>query len=129
MGHEGTLFLGNGGRVTCGLLDCPRPEAAGEMLRERLPIIGTIEHTVNEQERKYGPFEPTVAGVRLAVAVLEDETLEVLDAWRKERRLLQLPPLSRGQLNEEAWKKVRTETIQVAAVALRLVRAIDEEEK
>lgn len=124
MGHEGTLFLGNGGRVTCGLLDCPRPEAADETLRERLPLFSTVEYTIKEQEKKYGPFEPTVAGVRLAAAVLEDETTEVRDAWREERRF----PIGPGSGRFE-WKKVRAEAIQVAAVALRLVRTIDEEEK
>lgn len=61
------------------------------------------------QDAYYGRFTATVAGARLAVAVLEDETAEVRDSWRAERR-------------EQGWPSTRAELIQAAAVAVRAWR-------
>jgi len=34
-GSSGTLFLGDGGYITCSLVECPTPEAAHEAIEER----------------------------------------------------------------------------------------------
>ena len=77
-----------------------------------MSVYAEASSVVHDQEQKYGPFTPDVAGVRLALAVLQDEVTEALGAWRDERR-------------DPHWIDTRCEVMQVAAVALRLVEAID----
>lgn len=65
---------------------------------------------VERQDRKHGPYEGTELGrSRLALATMEDELAEALEAWRAERG-------ARG------WTRTRTEVLQVAAVAMRTLR-------
>lgn len=62
------------------------------------------------QDAKYGPFEGTrLARSRLALACLDDELREAVEAWRDERRA-------------PVWDEARTEVLQVAAVAIRAIR-------
>jgi hypothetical protein len=92
------------------------PEPRGNELQEG----GTDDELAAEvarQDAKHGAkfnAESAMGRVRLGVACLEDEVSEVLGAWRKERRS--------GQ-----WAETREEVLQVAALAIRLVRQIDVE--
>ena len=63
------------------------------------------------QDEKYAPFGSDVATVRLAIACMEDEVREVRQAWQEWHQ-------------RPDWFNVRTEAVQLAAVALRLVRDI-----
>jgi len=46
-GHP-TLFLGEGGYVTCSLLGCPDPEAATRLLEgSMIPTVGRVVHYVS----------------------------------------------------------------------------------
>jgi len=63
------------------------------------------------QDEKYAPFASDVATVRLAIACMEDEVREVRQAWQEWHQ-------------RPDWLNVRTEAVQLAAVALRLVRDI-----
>ena len=76
-----------------------------------LDLLDRILAECARQDSNYPPFEPTHPGVRLGVAVLEDEVREARDAWRDDRRV-------------PGWPLVEGEVVQVAAVALRLLLAI-----
>lgn len=69
---------------------------------------------MERQDAKHGPFEgASMLGMtRLAVACLEDEVDEVRSAWREECKA-------------PDWAHTREEALQVAAVALRFVQALD----
>lgn len=77
------------------------------------PIFDALTGRVVRQEEKYGPFPNDVAGVRLALAVLQDEMDEALLAWRDERRA-------------DNWNQTIGEVRDVAGVALRLLVALEE---
>lgn len=72
-----------------------------------------IEVAVGYQDGKYGSFASDVAGVRLAVACLEDEVAEVKDAWRSERK---------PKRGTRAWAATTSEVMDVVAVGVRLLR-------
>ena len=72
------------------------------------PLWPLIARTMGYQERKYGPFADDVAGMRLGLAVLQDELDEALQTWRDERR-------------RESWPETRVELMQLVAVACRLL--------
>ena len=72
---------------------------------------------IAKQVERYGGFEPTLPGLRLAVACLEDEVAEVRDAWRAERR------------GPGGWSQTYDELLDVAAVAIRALAAIDEAQR
>lgn len=57
-------------------------------------------------------FPPTYDGVRLGLAMMQDELNEALDAWRCERRGC-------------GWEHTRAELVQVAAIAVRVMREMD----
>lgn len=57
-------------------------------------------------------FPATRDGLRLGLAALEDELEEARDEWRANRRT-------------EGWGGLRMELMQIAAVALRMVRSLD----
>lgn len=72
-------------------------------------ILDLLAREIQRQDKKHGRFEGTELGKsRLAIACLEDEVKEALDAWRD------------GRTNN--WYQTRTEVLQVAAVALRALR-------
>jgi len=74
------------------------------------PVYVRLMAEVARQDEKHGRFEGTVLGrSRLALACLEDETREAVEAWRGERK---------GVL----WEHTREEVLQVAAVAIRALR-------
>lgn len=80
------------------------------------PIIGgrylleLLAEEIASQDAKHGPFAGSPLGrSRLALACLEDETAEALEAWRRER----FAP---------SWELTRGELLQVAAVSLRAIR-------
>lgn len=78
-----------------------------------------LDDEVRRQDAKHGTeFNAGTAlgRVRLGVACLEDEVEETRNAWREDRKTWDFP-------------HVREEALQVAAVALRLVRQIDRERK
>lgn len=98
--------------------DLPDPEEALASLEEEHRALTEADHErdrlegiIDGQHVKYGPFGTDVAGIRLGVAVLEDEVREALGAWREERAA-------------DGWPMVYEEIMQVAAVALRLSREI-----
>lgn len=72
-------------------------------------VAREVAREVARQDANYGPFSDDAASVRLAIACLEDEVREVLDAWDKWKR-------------RPDWVLVRSEAIQVAALASRLAR-------
>lgn len=73
-------------------------------------LFDQLLEEIARQDAKHGPFTGSPLGApRLAIACLEDEVREVLDAWRKERKVSGMP-------------QTREELMQVAAVALRAVR-------
>lgn len=53
MGCGQTLFLGEGGHVTCSWAQCPRPEAVDELLADR-----EIEHVVELGHTGFGVQHP-----------------------------------------------------------------------
>jgi len=74
------------------------------------PLIFALTVEVERQDAKHGPYEGTILGrSRLALATLEDEVAETLQAWRNERKALN-------------WDETRSEVLQVAAVAIRTLR-------
>ncbi len=74
------------------------------------PLIYALLSEITRQDDKHGPFEGTILGrSRLAIACLEDEVLEVREAWQDERGAL-------------GWEATRAEVLQVAAVAIRTLR-------
>jgi len=78
-------------------------------------LLTELDREVIRQDAKHGPTfnaASELGRVRLGVACLEDEVEETRDAWREDRRT--------GD-----WSHTREEALQVAAVALRLVRQID----
>lgn len=74
-------------------------------------LLDELAHEVFQQDMKHGPFEGAteLGRSRLALACIEDEVREALDAWRSERKQI-------------GWEDTRTEVMQVAAVAIRAVR-------
>lgn len=93
-----------------GSLPVPQPNKAVDVIAEELSA------EVSRQDALYGPFggQMPVGRLRLGVAVLQDECDEVLEAWAADRKT--------GD-----WSHTREESLQVAAVAMRLVRQIDAE--
>ena len=74
------------------------------------PLVFSLIQEVDRQDEKHGPYEGTTLGrSRLALATLEDEVAEALEAWRSERKALN-------------WDDTRAEVLQVAAVAIRTLR-------
>jgi hypothetical protein len=76
-------------------------------------VVALLVGEVARQDARYGPFPPTVAGLRLAVACRQDETGETLQA--------------RWAGRQAGWEALRSEALQAAAVAIRLVRSLDQE--
>lgn len=82
------------------------------MWKERLSaeqVERVVQAEVERQDSTYGPFDPSVGSMRLAVASLEDETKECFEAWQEWKR-------------RPDWFSLRSEAIQLAAVAFRLIR-------
>jgi hypothetical protein len=92
--------------------DCPALPIERDWIsvnRAKLGLVDELLREMERQDRNYGCFSGDVPGVRLAVAALEDEIAEVRAAWRRERKVPE-------------WDDTITEALQLAAVALRLVR-------
>lgn len=87
----------------------PTAELVEKIGPELLPIFAMLAVVVRHQDKRYGPMVGDLPGVRLGIAVLEDEVAEALQAWRDERR-------------DEGWPATGVEVFQVAAVAVRLFR-------
>lgn len=83
MGCGETLFLGDGGHVTCSLLGCPRPSAVDEILCER-----EGEHVVEILPRTFNVLHPLRE--RIDGALLDCE----LGAWLKSQHG---PPVKPGR--------------------------------
>lgn len=74
------------------------------------PLVYALLVEIERQDEKHGPYQGTILGrSRLALATLEDEVSEALEAWRSERKALN-------------WDATREEVVQVAAVAIRTLR-------
>ncbi len=77
------------------------------------PLIYRLIEEIERQDEKHGRYGVqggTMVGTsRLALATLEDEITEALEAWRSERTALH-------------WDHTREEVLQVAAVAIRTLR-------
>jgi hypothetical protein len=76
-----------------------------------IDLIPELLDEVVRQDAKHGRFttQTELGASRLALACIEDEIREALDAWRDERRI-------------DGWPETRTEVLQVAACALRAIR-------
>jgi hypothetical protein len=75
------------------------------------PLIYRLLQEIARQDDKHGRFSGTtqLGRSRLGLACLEDEVAEALQAWREERRA-------------PTFENTRAEVLQVATVALRLLR-------
>lgn len=75
------------------------------------PLVYRLLDEIERQDAKHGGFSGAtpLGRSRLGLACLEDEIAEALQAWREER---QAP----------TFEKTRAEVLQVAAVALRILR-------
>jgi hypothetical protein len=71
-----------------------------------------LDEKVGRAYQKWGVNEPTIPGIRLGIACLEDEVRETLQAWERHKRAP--GPGSEKHLHDEIW--------DVAAVAFRLLR-------
>lgn len=72
-----------------------------------------IDIAVSYQDRKYGSFSRDVPGIRLGLAVLDDELREALAEWRSERK---------PKRGTRAWAATTAEVMDVVAVGVRLLR-------
>lgn len=87
---------------------------SAERLRDVHPhpswLLNALMVEMARQDQKHGPFQGTRLGrSRLALACLQDELQEALQAWRDERK-------------SPEWDEARVEVLQVAAVAMRALR-------
>jgi hypothetical protein len=75
------------------------------------PLYFRLVEEVARQDEKHGRFEGAtqLGKSRLAIACLEDEVREAVQAWRDERQA-------------SYWDHTREEVLQVAAVAIRALR-------
>jgi hypothetical protein len=86
------------------------PDQLATRMTHQHPLIYALLVEIAKQDEKHGPYEGTILGrSRLALATLEDEVAEALQAWRDERKALN-------------WDDTRAEVLQVAAVAIRTLR-------
>lgn len=76
-------------------------------------LVNEVLAEIVRQDEKHGPFSghSELGETRLALACLEDEIKEALDAWRVDRRW-------------EGWPHVRAEVLQIAAAAIRAMRDV-----
>lgn len=82
-----------------------------------MALVTELLEEVDRQDEKHGPFEGSALGrSRLGLACVQDELAEALDAWRAER------PQSDGYVDLHTCGRTRAELLQVAAVALRVIR-------
>lgn len=105
------LEAAEAGELTCSdVCSCDETCPIHDGYRPLDELLMTLRREVEQQDTKHGPYQGTVLGrSRLAIATLEDEVAEVLDAWRSERRI-------------DGWPETRKEVLQVAAVAIRTLR-------
>lgn len=95
------------------------------------PALRWLQTTCDYQDVAMGGgYLPTRDSVRMAIGSIEDELCELKDAWRAERDGGSQPHLTCGPTchDTHAWRNTREEAIQVAAIALRLVRDLLEVE-
>lgn len=88
-----------------------RPLTGGTTTKQFMDLFDTYRE-LKERFPQGFPFDRN--GVRLGIASLEDEVTEVWDEWNMHKRAL-------GNCREQ----IRTEVLQVAAVALMIVEGID----
>jgi len=74
--------------------------------------ITALQGEMLQQDRMYGTWGSSSAQVRLAIACMDDEVQEALVEWQRYRATTD-------------WLSVRAEALQVAAVAMRLVRDLE----
>ena len=93
------------------------PPAAAPIQFDTVPssLAADVVAEMARQDAKHAWFSATTAlgRSRLAIACLEDEIIEVKDAWRSERRV-------------DGWAHTEEELLQVAAVAMRALRDLRE---
>lgn len=83
----------------------------------------------NQDHAMGGGYTPDRDGVRMAISSIEDELHELKEAWRKERSGGPQPHGNCGPTcdRSHAWRQTKGEAVQVAAIALRLVRDLLED--
>jgi len=81
-----------------------------------LALVAEIER----QDSFHDGYTATRDSLRLALATVEDEVQESLDAWREDRCKCGVPQCSCSR-----WPHLREEALQAAAIIVRMVRAID----
>lgn len=113
--HEfGPSYPWEAAQLADAVLAAADQAAAGEAQTDQMVAIHQmIGAAVRYQDNKYGPFAATIAGVRLAIACLEDELDEVKGAWRSERS---------PKRGTRAWAATTSEVMDVLAIAVRLLR-------
>lgn len=91
--------------------------------------LAWLQTEVTRQDTVMGGYHPDRDGVRMAISSLEDEVEEAKLAWRVERSGSPQPHDSCGPTcdRSHAWRQTRSEALQVAAIALRLVRDLRED--
>lgn len=84
------LFLGDGGYVTCSLIDCPNPSAADELLHRLRPTTALSEHLTETIDEAFNNnYQPGVgldtAAMTTAVLAALTDHLDIGDAeaWCK----------------------------------------------
>lgn len=115
-----SLFLGEGGYVTCSVLGCPVPDAATRVLDDAALREVLVEAGAQDRKVAADPpwlWAPHRQGVRSHLCAIEDEVREAREAWDGEKK-------PAGEADPARWPKTRAELIQVAAVGLRAVQAL-----
>lgn len=96
-----------------------------EALTKPAPVLtfdalDEVATEVVRQDRVHPAGWPaTRDGIRLGLAAMEDELREALDAWRNGRCKCVVP-----DCGHHDWSEVAAEAVQVAAVAVGVVRSI-----
>ncbi len=118
-----TLFLGEGGYVTCSQLGCPVPDAATRVLEDaalRELLVEAVAQDRKVADDPPGLWTPHRQGVRSHIAAIEDEVREAREAWDGEKK-------PAGEADPARWPLTRAELVQATAAGLRAVRALSPE--
>jgi hypothetical protein len=96
--------------------------AEGRSLPAEAEILRAVASEVERQDRLHPDgFPATRDGLRLAIAAIQDETAEVLEAWRAGRCKCDMP-----RCGHHDWGREAEEMVQLAALPVRALRSIAE---
>jgi hypothetical protein len=98
------------------------PGRSGSWEPHIAPWLRGVQAEIARQDSLHPAGYPaTRDGTRLGIAAIEDELEEAKSAWRAERCRCGTPACTCS-----TWAATREELLQIAAVALRTVRSIDQ---